>query len=309
MKMAGINAAQAGQLGLKPSGALRARLSPAPIFKFARAKPLGAFSALILIVFIIVAVFAPRIAPYSPTSNNSHAQLQGPSAQHLFGTDQYGRDVFSRIIYGARVSLVVGIGATLVGGLIATAIGIASAYFGGAADYVIQRLVDAVQAIPAIILLIGILVILGPSLTNVIIALAARSAITSSRVKRSSALTILGQPYVDAGRVLGASHTRIMVHYILPNIMATVIVLASVNFGAAILAEASLAFLGYSVPPPIPSWGSMLSAEGRTYMFVGPWLLIAPAAVLTAVVFAANMFGDALRDVLDPRLRQASGQF
>jgi peptide/nickel transport system permease protein len=204
----------------------------------------------------------------------------------------------------------VGLGATVIGGVVAVIIGIISAYFGGVVDYVIQRVVDTVQAIPPLILLIGLLVILGPSLTNVILALSLRTAFVTSRIMRSAALTIMGQQYVDAGRVIGASDSRIMSTYVLPNIMASVIVLATINFGGAILAEAFLAFLGLSVPPPQPTWGGMLSAEGRTYMFVGPWLLIAPTAVLSAVVFAANMFGDAVRDVLDPRLRQTgSGAF
>jgi peptide/nickel transport system permease protein len=283
------------------------RAGAGSILRIARSKPLGAVSAVILIVFIVVAVFAPALAPYDPLSNNHSIEMHAPSASHLFGTDQYGRDVFSRILYGARVSLVVGVAAAIAGGVIAVLLGVASAYFGGAVDYVIQRVVDMVQSIPSLVLLIAILVILGPSLTNVIIALSVQTAFVTSRVMRASALTILGQPFVDAGRVIGASHLRIMSSYILPNIMAAVIVLATVNFGRAILAEAFLAFLGYSVPPPQPTWGSMLSAEGRAYMFVGPWLLIAPTVVLSAVVFAANMFGDAMRDVLDPRLRQSGG--
>jgi len=302
--------ARAGEIGLEPRSAARLQVAAGSLLRIARAEPLGAISAIILVLFILAAVFAPALAPYNPLSNNHSIEMQPPSSGHLFGTDQFGRDVLSRILYGARVSLEVGIGATIAGGVIAVIIGVLSAYFGGAVDYLIQRVVDMVQAIPSLVLLIAILVILGPSLPNVIIALSVRSAFVTSRVMRSAALTILGQPYVDAGRIIGASHLRIMSSYILPNIMAAVIVLGTVNFGGAILAEAFLAFLGYSVPPPQPTWGSMLSAEGRTYMFVGPWLLIAPTAVLSAVVFAANMFGDAMRDILDPRLRQAgSGTF
>jgi peptide/nickel transport system permease protein len=308
--MAGVGTAQAGEISYGSGGGSRPRLAPGALVRFVRAKPLGAISALILLVFVIVAVLAPLLAPYSAVANNHSLEMNGPSLKHLFGTDQYGRDVLSRIIFGARTSLYVGLGATLIGGFVAIAIGVLSAYAGGVLDYAIQRVVDTVQAIPALILLIGFLVILGPSLTNVIIALSLRSAFVTSRVMRGSAIQILRQPYVDSGRVIGCSHLRIMSVYILPNIMASVIVLASVNFGAAILAEASLSFLGYGVPPPMPSWGGMLSAEGRAYMFVGPWLLIAPTAVLTVVVFAANMFGDALRDILDPRLRQTgSGTF
>ena len=277
-----------------------------PLLRFVRTKPLGAFSAAVLVLMVLVAVLAPLLAPFDPLVHDNFAQLQGPSAQHLIGTDQFGRDVLSRIIYGARTSLYVGLGATILGVGLAVVIGTASAYFGGAVDYLVQRVVDAVQAIPALILLIAVLVILGPSLTNVVIALSARSSMVTSRVVRGSALGVLAQPYVEAARLLGGSHTRVILRYIVPNIMATVIVLASISFGGNILAEASLSFLGYGVPPPTPSWGSMLSAEGRAFMLVAPWLLIAPTAALTIVVYAANMFGDALRDVLDPRLRGAS---
>lgn len=185
-------------------------------------------------------------------------------------------------------------------------IGTLSAYAGGAVDYFVQRVVDTVQAIPSLILLIAIMVILGPSRTNVIIALSARSLMVTSRVVRGSALGVLGQPYVGAGRVIGCSHLRTIVRYIVPNIMGPIIVLATINFGGAILAEAALSYLGYGVPPPTATWGGMLSAEGRAYMSVAPWLLLAPTIALTLVVFSANMLGDALRDVLDPRLRGAS---
>lgn len=305
--MAGIGTARADEIRYPPPGRGRALLGWPSVARLFRTKPLGAASAVILLAFVIVALLASVLAPYSPLSNDSSVQLQGPTLHHLMGTDQYGRDVLSRIIYGARTSLYVGVGATVLGGIVAIVIGVVSAYAGGVIDYLVQRVVDTVQAIPAIILLIGLLVVLGPSLTNVIVALSLRSAFVTSRVMRGSALTVLKQPYVDAGRVIGCSHLRLMSVYVLPNIMASVIVLATANFGAAILAEASLSFLGYGVPPPTPDWGSMLSAEGRAFMFVGPWLLIAPTAVLSAVVFAANMFGDALRDILDPRLRQTGG--
>jgi peptide/nickel transport system permease protein len=274
-----------------------------PLLRFMHTKPLGTASVIILVVMVFGALLAPLLSPYNPVVHDGASQLTGPASRHLLGTDQYGRDVLSRIIYGARTSLYVGIGATLLGVGLALVIGTASAYFAGAFDYAVQRVVDTVQAIPALILLIAILVILGPSLTNVIIALSIRSAMVTSRVVRGSALSVLTQPYIDAGRVLGCSHLRLIGRYVVPNIMAPVIVLASINFGGNILAEASLSFLGYGVPPPTASWGGMLSAEGRAFMFVAPWLLIVPTVALTAVVFASNMLGDALRDVLDPRLR------
>src|SRR5581483_11244600 len=226
-----------------------------PLLRFVRAKPLGTASAVVLALMVLIAMLAPLLSPYDPVVHDNIRELQGPSAQHLFGTDQYGRDVLSRIIYGARTSLYVGLGATLIGIGLAVVIGTASAYFGGPFDYAVQRLVDTVQSIPALILLITILVVLGPSLTNVIIALSIRSAMVTSRVLR-------------------ASHQRLIGRYIVPNIMAPVIVLASISFGGNILAEASLSFLGYGVPPPTASWGGMLSAEGRAFMFAAPWLLI-----------------------------------
>ncbi|MGI8551522.1 MAG: ABC transporter permease [Dehalococcoidia bacterium] len=300
--MAGMSAVSPEAV-YRPAEQTKARLWTGNVGRFVRAKPLGAASALVILLLVLVALLAGVLAPYDPVINNTASQLQGPGAQHLLGTDQYGRDVFSRIVYGARTSLYIGVGATLLGVISALFIGTLSAYFGGVFDYLVQRLVDTVQAIPSLILLIAILVILGPSRTNVIIALAARSSMVTSRVVRGSALAVLGQPYVDASRVLGCGHWRVILRHIVPNIMAPVIILATINFGGAILAEAALSFLGYGVPPPTPTWGSMLSAEGRAYMFVAPWLLIAPTAALTAVVFSANMLGDALRDVLDPRLR------
>ena len=286
---------------------LRTRKRPRLLVVLARQSKLGAFAGVLLLVMIVVALAAPLVAPADPVAMNPIQRLKPPGSAGVLGTDVFGRDVLSRIIYGARTSLYVGMGATLLGIGLAVVIGTASAYFGGPFDYAVQRLVDTVQSIPALILLITILVVLGPSLTNVIIALSIRSAMVISRVIRGSALAVLAQPYIDAGRLLGASHQRLIVRYIVPNIMAPVIVLASISFGGNILAEASLSFLGYGVPPPTASWGGMLSAEGRAFMFAGPWLLIVPTVVLTVVVFASNMFGDALRDVLDPRLRGAGG--
>lgn len=273
------------------------------MLSFARSKPLGAGSALILLLVVLVAVFASAIAPYSPTVNNSAEALQGVSTRHIFGTDQFGRDILSRVIHGARISLYVGLGATLIGTVVAGVLGVISAYFGGILDYLIQRVVDAVQAIPPLVLLIAILVVLGPSINNVIIALSARGAFVSSRVIRATVLSVMANPYVEVAHVIGCSHTRTMLVHILPNIMATVIVLATIGIGGNIVAEASLSFLGFGVPPPNPSWGGMMSAEGRAYMLGAPWILIFPTIALSLTVFAMNMFGDALRDKLDPRLR------
>ena len=285
----------------------RNRLTHA-LLAFPRAKPLGALGALILVLMVVVALFARQIEPYDPLATNQREALLSPGGDHLLGTDQYGRDILSRVIRGARISLYVGLGATVAALLVATAIGVTSAYFGGAFDYFVQRFVDAVQAVPGLILLISVLVILGPSITNVMIALAFRSSITTSRIVRGASLGVLANPYIEAGKVIGASSLRLMARHVVPNIVPPLIIVATVQFGGAILAEASLSFLGYGVPPPNPTWGGMMSAEGRTFMLAAPWILYGPAIALSLVVFSVNMLGDALRDRLDPRLRGAGGR-
>jgi peptide/nickel transport system permease protein len=280
----------------------RGRRYVTAVRQFFRRKPLGALGAIIIVVLVLAAAFAGVISPYDPYEHSQQA-LQSPSADHLAGTDQYGRDIFTRILYGARISLIVGIGATLFSIIPASIIGISSAYFGSAFDYTVQRFVDAVQAVPGLILLITIVVVLGGGVWNVTLALAFPAAIVGSRVVRSAALQVMGQDYVAAARASGASNVRIMVRHVLPNVAAPVIIIASVGFGQFILAEASLSFLGYGVPPPEPSWGGMLASEGRAYMYAATYMFLAPALALSIVVFGVNMFGDAIRDVLDPRLR------
>jgi peptide/nickel transport system permease protein len=273
------------------------------LVRFARRQPIGAASALVLLVMVAAAVFADVIAPYPPTRNDVGPSIEGPSPRHLMGTDQFGRDIFSRIIYGARISLYVGLVTTLLGTGVATILGAVSGYRGGVFDYVLQRFVDAAQAIPPLILLIGVMVVLGPSISNVILALAFRQALSVSRVVRSAVIAIRANPYVDAARTIGATHLRILTLHLLPNILPVVVVIVSTSIGGLIVAEASLSFLGYGVPPPTPSWGGMMSVEGRIYMLAAPWMLIFPTLVLSLVVFSMNMLGDALRDEFDPRLR------
>jgi len=272
---------------------------------FARRKPLGAFGGLVMVVLVLAAVLADVIVPYDPLAHDAAVALNSPSPSHVAGTDQFGRDIFSRIILGARTSLYVGVAVTVFSIVPAVALGMISAYFGGWVDYGLQRIVDTIQSVPYLILLIAIMVVLGPSLLNVILALTFRRAIVESRVMRGATMGILNQTYVEAARAVGATNTRIMIRHLVPNIMPTVIVIASIGFGGVILAEASLSFLGYGVPPPTPSWGGMLAADGRAYMYAAPWMLIAPTVALAVTVFGVNMFGDALRDVLDPRLRGA----
>ncbi len=273
------------------------------VWRFSRRKPLGAFGGIVLILLIITAFFAEVIAPYGPLLQNTGAALEPPSLQHLAGTDQFGRDMFSRLIFGARTSLTVSVSVTILVTIPSVTLGIIMGYYRGWVDLVLQRVVDAVQAVPGLILLITIVSILGPGLWNVIFALAIPASITSSRLKRAATLQISGRDYVLAARSLGATTPHIMWWYILPNIMATVIVVMSLGFGGYILAESTLSFLGYGIPPPAPSWGGMLASEGRRYMYSAAHMFVAPALALSMVVFGVNMFGDAMRDVLDPRLR------
>jgi len=272
------------------------------VTRFARRKPLGAIGAVLLVVFILVAVAAPIVAPYPPLEHGSEL-LASPSSEHLAGTDQFGRDTLSRLIYGARTSLYVGVAATIFSAIPAVLIGMSSAYFGGTYDYLVQRFVDTIQALPGLILLITILVILGGGLWNVIFALSFNRAIVGSRVMRGATMAVQNEVYVEAALASGATTLRILLRHLLPNIVPTIIVVYSLGFGTVILAEASLSFLGYGIPPPSPSWGGMLAADGRAYMFAAPWMLWGPTIALAIVVFAINMFGDAIRDVLDPRLR------
>jgi peptide/nickel transport system permease protein len=271
--------------------------------RFIRKQPLGSGCALLIVLIVVVAVFADVVAPYSATKNNVGPSLVGPSTEHLFGTDNFGRDIFSRVIYGARISLMVGLGATLVSVLISTTIGGITGYTGGVIDYFVQRLVDVAQAIPPTIMLISTMIVLGPSINNVIIALAVRGGLTGSRVIRGVVIGLRAYPFIESARAIGASHSRVLLMHLLPNVMPTAIVLISIGIGGNIVAEASLSFLGYGVPPPSPTWGGMMSAEGRLYMLINPWILIFPTIALSVVVYTMNMFGDALRDEIDPRMR------
>ncbi|MBM2826082.1 MAG: transporter permease [Dehalococcoidia bacterium] len=266
-------------------------------------KYLGTFGMVLLLIMVIMAVFADVISPYEPVAQDLTVKLQPPSWQHIFGTDQFGRDLFSRILYGARTSLYVGVGVTLIGTTAAAILGATSAQIGGKYDLIYQRLVDAVQAIPQLVMLLTIVSVIGPGLVNIILALAFRQSIGQSRIIRSAVLAIRGNQYMDAAHAIGASGPRVLFKYILPNVMAPITVLASLTLGSSILAEATLSFLGFGVPPPLPTWGAMLSDEARRYMIQAPWMAVAPGLALVLAIYGINMFGDGLRDVLDPRLR------
>ena len=273
------------------------------LWRLIKEKPLGAFGGVIVLGLLLCALLAPWIAtnPYDQT--NVRNRLKPPSSQFYFGTDNLGRDIFSRIIYGARVSVTVGFGAVSIGICLATFVGVGSGYFGGKADVLVQRLVDSWMAIPGLLLLLNVMAVLGPGLLNVILALGVVSAARNSRIIRSAAMAIKENQFVEAARAVGASHLRIILYYILPNIMAPIIIIATISLGFAILTESALSFLGLGVPPPYPSWGEMLSGSGRSYMHKAPWMATWPGIAISLAVFGFNMLGDALRDLLDPRLR------
>ena len=275
---------------------------------FCRRKPLGALGGLIVLVMILMAVFANWIAPYTYDETIRGARMKAPGAQFWMGTDNLGRDIFSRVVYGARVSVTVGFGAVLLANFLATTIGITSGYFGGKYDICVQRVVDAWQSFPFLVVILSIMAVLGPGLMNVILALGVLGAAAASRVIRGATIAVAQNQYIEAARAVGAGHIRIMCRYIFPNVAATIIILATIGLGGAILAESALSFLGFGVPPPYPAWGAMLSGSGRSYMYTAPWMAIWPGAAISLAVFGFNMLGDALRDLLDPRLRGAAGR-
>jgi peptide/nickel transport system permease protein len=271
---------------------------------FCRRKPLGAFGAIVALLLILVAVFAPFIATHDPKETNPSLVFASPGEGGLWlGGDQIGRDVFSRLVYGSRISLQVGILSVLFGITTGFFIGIVSAYFGGKTDLIVQRFVDAMMAFPPLILALAIMAALGASITNVIIALTVVFVPGAARIIRSQALSIKETDYVLAARAVGAGNWRIMLRHMAPNCVATYIVLSTISLGFAIVVEASLSFLGIGVPPEVPSWGGMLTGAAQNYVEVAPWLGVFPGLSIAIVVFAWNLLGDALRDVLDPRLR------
>ena len=270
---------------------------------FMRRYPLGAIGALIMILFVATAFFADAITTYAPFTTNARASLAPPGDRHLLGADFMGRDVFSRIVYGARISLMVSVGATALGCLIGVAIGLMSGFFGGWFDLLVQRLMDIMQSLPLLVMALVMAASLGPSLPNTIIAIAIPLVPSVARVIRSNTLSLREMPFVEAARAIGMSETRIAIQHVLPNTLAPLIVLATAQLGSAILVESALAFLGLGVPEPHPSWGRMLSESAAEYVRTAPWLVIFPGIAISAVVFGTNLFGDALRDLLDPRQR------
>ena len=264
---------------------------------------LGAIGLVIMVLFVLAALLADFIARYDPLSVDSLQRLAPPSAQHWLGTDSFGRDVWSRIIHGARISLAVGVGSTLLGSSIGVIVGLASGYLSGWVDLVFQRITDILQALPLLVLALVMTAALGPSLPNVIIAIAIPLIPTVARVIRANTLALRELPFIEAAKSVGMSETRIALRHVLPNTLAPLIVLMTAQLGSTILTEASLSFLGLGIPEPYPSWGRMLSESAAEYVRTAPWLVIFPGVAISLAVFGTNLFGDALRDILDPRLR------
>ena len=269
----------------------------------ARRYPLGAFGAVIMALCVFAALFAPYITVYDPLSTNAAASLARPSAQHWLGCDFMGRDVYSRIIYGSRISLAVGIGSLGLGLTCGVFIGLTSGYLGGWIDLAAQRLIDILQSLPLLVMALLMTASLGPSLKNTIIAISIALIPSSARVVRSTTLSLREQPFVESAKAIGMSEVRIAFRHVLPNTLAPLIVLGTAQLGATILIEATLSFLGLGVPEPHPSWGRMLSESAAEYVRTAPWLVIFPGLAISLVVFGTNLFGDALRDLLDPRQR------
>jgi peptide/nickel transport system permease protein len=268
-----------------------------------RQKKLGAVGGIVFAVFLFAGLFADFLAPMGINETDMRQQLQAPSFAHWFGTDHIGRDVLSRILYGAQLSVIVGFLAAGLATLISIVLGIICGYFGGTLDMVIQRFVDAWMTFPDLVLLIVVVSIVGPGVTQIVVILGCLYGIAGSRIVRGAAIGVRQNMYTHAAQSIGARTLHILIYHILPNVMPVVIVLFTTRIGAVILAEAGLSFLGLGVPPPAPTWGSMLSGSGRTYMYLQPWLALAPGICLTIVVYAVNVYGDALRDLLDPRMK------
>ncbi len=295
---AGAVPLEALQAGLKPRPTLLVRMAV-----LAKRKPLGAISLVIILIMVLLALFADILAPHDPLQMYGRAVMKPPSAEFPLGTDNFGRDMLSRIIYGSRISLFVGISSIAMAMVIGAFLGMVSAYFEGRLDMFLQRIMDALDALPGLVLALAILAALGAGVTNVIMAIGISQIPRNNRVIRGSVLSEKRNMYAEAAKAIGCTDNRTMWRHIFPNVTAPLIILAATELGGAILAEASLSFLGVGVPPPNPSWGGMLSGPHRTYMLAAPWMAIFPGVAIMLAVLGWNLLGDALRDIWDPRLR------
>ena len=292
---------------------MKTKKNPSGFLKFikrlAKERPMGMVGLVIIILLLLMAIFAKQLAPYGINMVDLTSMLQGPSAKHLLGTDNLGRDILTNIIYGARISVIIGFAATALMLVVAVLIGSLSAVIGGKFDMIVQRFVDAWLCIPSMLILLIAMSLIGRGTWQLIVAIGVPMGINQSRVIRSSVISLRSSLYIESANVLGAGMWRILIRHIIPNIAPILIITAATQIGQVILMESSLSFLGMGVPPGTPSWGSMLSQEGRAYMELNPALALWPGLALTLTVFGSNMFGDALRDLLDPRLKGGVGSF
>ena len=287
------------------SAPLAPRLTAAETaLRFVRTKPLGAAGAFIILAMLLVALFAEALAPYDPYKGDYALQFAPPSAEHWFGTDEFGRDVLSRVMYGARIALFVGFTASFAGCTVGGLLGVLSAYWGGRVDLLLERVMDILLAFPQLILALAIASILGPAVHNVVVAVAIPIIPRAARVVRATALSIKENQYVEAVHALGALQRRVVFQHIVPNVMAPYIIMLTAQLGGAILAEAALSYLGLGTAEPTPSWGLMLSGSAPLYAEKAPWIALFPGIAISLAVFGFNLFGDSLRDALDPKLRR-----
>jgi peptide/nickel transport system permease protein len=300
--------ANVGTIGLSTAGADDPGAKHASLtrrsLKFFRRELLGTFGLVLVLVMAASGLSAELIAPYSPTANDFGAMMEAPSWAHPLGTDQFGRDLLSRIIFGARTAMIVGLSSALVGGTVGLVLGVGSAYFGGKTDLILQRVSDVLMAFPLIIMALAVVAIFGTGVQNVIVAITIPLIPRCARVVRSSALSIREVPYVDAARALGFGHMRIILCHMVPNVMAPFLIMVTAFVGQAVLAEASLSYLGLGVQEPVPAWGLMLQGGAEEYASTAPWIAIFPGVAIVLSVLGINLFGDALRDTLDPKLRK-----
>lgn len=277
--------------------------------RLVREKPLGTVGGIIVLILLLTGVFADLLAPYGVNEIHLRDSLSPPSNQYVLGTDNLGRDMLSRVIFGARISMIVGIAATMISVVVSAVIGILCGFIGGKFDMTVQRFVDAWMCIPGLVLLIIVVTIVGPGMWQVIVLLGLLYGIGGSRIVRGAVIGIRENVYVSAAVSIGCPMTTILTRHVLPNIMAPIIILFTTRMPSVILVEASLSFLGFGIPPPAPSWGGMLSGSGRQFMLMAPWMALWPGLALAIVVYGVNMFGDAVRDLLDPRLRGGVGRY